>query len=60
MNALLWILIIMGALHLLALVWVHYGAKPLPERTPFARAVDMSYTIGMGVWAMWLLATRGA
>lgn len=58
MNALLWILIIMGALHLLALVWGHYGAKPLPERTPFARAVDMSYTIGMGVWAVWLLARK--
>lgn len=58
MTALLWILVIAGALHVLALAVVVYTNTPRPSapRKPVHAFLDCCYTIGMGLWAMWLLA----
>ena len=56
MKALLWFLVIGGAINTLALGLQAFtgGLKPIPM---YARAADWAYTFAIGAWALWLLAS---
>ncbi len=58
MKSILMTLVIMAALNTLILLW-NGLTKTLPVITPSVMFLDAVYSLGMGGWALWLLARGG-
>jgi hypothetical protein len=57
MKALLWTLVVVAAINTLAVFWQAAIGKFEPM-TMASRALDWIYTLGIGCWAMWILASK--
>lgn len=58
MNTLLWTLAVVGCIHTVVLIIMTISTGGLPPILPWARAADALYTLGICIWAVWLIASQ--
>lgn len=55
MNALLWVLVVFGFVNVFAVLWAATRDEQEPTTT-FEFGLDIAWHLGLGAWALWLLA----